>query len=181
KILNQFVDIASNQHFSSDEKVSKVKPLLLENLDVEWMAKFTLGRHRKGLSQQQIGNFTSIYRSYLLASYSGAVKQYNGQKVQVYNIQNISDTEYMVKTKIVREGQDPLLIDYGVRVYPGALYKVFDVVTEGVSMITSQQSEFTNIITSDGFDSLGKELSERIKHPDSEKSVAPVTTYDKKS
>lgn len=180
KILNQFVSIASNGTLTADQKVSRVKPLLIENLDIEWMAKFTLGRHRKALSPEQIAHFTSIYKSYLLASYAGAVKQYDGQKVQVTTIQNISTNESAVKTKIIREGQDPLFIDYAVRTYPGSVHKVFDVVTEGVSMITSQQAEFTNIIASNGIASLEKELSERTKHPEHEQSVAPVSTYDKK-
>lgn len=165
KILKQFVSIASDPNLSPDNKVEKVKPLLLENLDVEWMSKFVLGRHRKGLSDGDLESFKEVYKNYILVSYSGAVKQYNGQDVKITNIQNISDTEYVVKTSISRNGQDPLLINYLVRTYPGNVYKVFDVVTEGVSMITSQQSEFTNTIATSGIDVLKKDLIYKTNKP----------------
>ncbi len=163
KILNQFIAIANDQALHSDTKVAKVKPLLLENLDIDWMSKFTLGKHRRELTQEQIANFSNIYKSYIIASYASAIKQYTGQQIKINSVQNISDNEYIVKTSIIKNGQDPLMINYLVRSYPGDVYKVFDVVTEGVSMITSQQAEFSNTITTSGISSLESDLISKTK------------------
>lgn len=163
KILNEFVAIASNPSFTSDVKVSKAKVLIAENLDVDWMAKFVLGRYRRGLASEEMNKFTATYKDYVISIYATAVKQYKGQKVTVTNIKNIADNEYAVKTSIRRDGQDPLLIDYMVRVYPGNIYKVFDVVTEGVSLITSHQAEFVNTIGTSSVEALRQELVGKMK------------------
>ncbi len=166
KMLNEFVSIASNSSFSDDVKVLKAKLLITENLDVDWMSKFVLGRYRRGISPEEITTFTSTYHDYVVAIYASAVKQYKGQKVQVNNIRNVADNEFAVKTSIVRAGQDPLLIDYMVRVYPGNVYKVFDVITEGVSLITSQQAEFTNTIGASSIEALRQDLIAKMKSPE---------------
>lgn len=165
KILNEFVTIASNSNFSDDVKISKAKALITDNLDVDWMSKFVLGRYRRGLAPEEMTKFTSTYREYVVAIYASAVKQYKGQKVEVTNIKNIAENEYAVKTSIVRSGQDPLLIDYMVRVYPGNVYKVFDVVTEGVSLITSQQAEFMNTIGASSVENLRQDLINKMQSP----------------
>lgn len=162
-ILNKFVAIASNPSFHDEVKVSKAKVLIFENLDVDWMAKFVLGRYRRGLPAEEIRKFTETYKDYVTSIYAAAVKQYKGQEVQVTNIKNIADNEYAVKTSIMRDGQDPLVIDYMVRVYPGDVYKVFDVVTEGVSLITSQQAEFTNTISHSSLEQLRQGLVNKMK------------------
>jgi phospholipid transport system substrate-binding protein len=166
KILNEFVSIASNSSLSDDAKVSQAKDLIAKNLDVDWMSKFVLGRYRRGISPEEITTFTSTYHDYVVAIYASAVKQYKGQKVQVNNIRNVADNEFAVKTSIVRAGQDPLLIDYMVRVYPGNVYKVFDVITEGVSLITSQQAEFTNTIGASSIEALRQDLIAKMKSPE---------------
>lgn len=157
EILTQFNNIANNAKLDSHAKVERVKPLLSENLDIKWMSQFSLGRHRKNLTPEQLDHFRGIYRDYIITSYASAVKQYNGQQVKILKVQNISDNEYVVKTAIIKTGQDPFLVDYLVRSYPG-VYKVFDVVTEGVSMITSQQAEFGNTIITNGLDELEQTL-----------------------
>ncbi len=166
KILNEFVTIASNPSFADDIKVSKAKVLIAENLDVDWMAKFVLGRFRRGLPSEEMTKFTATYKEYVTSIYASAVKQYKGQKVTVTNIKNIAENEYAVKTSIARDGQDPLLIDYMVRVYPGNIYKVFDVVTEGVSLITSHQAEFINTIGTSSVEALRQNLVSKMKSPE---------------
>ena len=166
KILNEFVSIASNSSSSDDTKVSQAKALIAKQLDVDWMSKFVLGRYRRGISPEEMAKFTSTYHDYVVAIYASAVKHYKGQKVQVTNIRNVADNEFAVKTSVMRAGQDPLLIDYMVRVYPGGVYKVFDVITEGVSLITSQQAEFTNTIGASSIEALRQDLIAKMKSPE---------------
>lgn len=163
KIVTEFTAIANDTKLANFAKVERVKPLLEANLDIQWMSQFSLGRHKKSLTLEQLVSFTDIYKDYIIASYASSVKQYNGQQVKIVKVQNISDNEYVVKTAIMKTGQDPFLVDYLVRAYPDGSYKVFDVVTESISMITSQQAEFANTIVTNGIKALEDGLISKTK------------------
>lgn len=164
KIVTEFTAIANDSKLNNLAKVERVKPLLSANLDIKWMSQFSLGRHKKSLTPEQLASFTEVYEDYIIASYASAVKQYNGQQVKIIKVQNISDNEYVVKTAIMKTGQDPFLVDYLVRSYPDGTYKVFDIVTESVSMITSQQAEFANTIVTNGIKALEDNLISKTKN-----------------
>lgn len=163
KIVTQFTAIANNSTLNNAAKIERVKPLLSENLDINWMSQFSLGRHKKDLTSEQKASFTEIYKDYIIASYASSIKQYRGQQVKIIKVQNIAENEYVVKTSIMKTGQDPFLVDYLVRSYPNGTYKVFDVVTESISMITSQQAEFANVILTNGLKTLEDNLISKTK------------------
>jgi phospholipid transport system substrate-binding protein len=159
-LLQNFFTIAKDANLNEDKKVEMVRSLLSQNLDFDWMAKFTLGRYRKGLSASEIDSFSEVYKKYLLTTYGNAVRQYKGQDVRIKAVQAINDAEFVVKTLIIKASQEPLGVDYLVR--QGAQgYRVFDVVTEGVSLINSQQSEFASVISNNSLGSLKSDLASK--------------------
>lgn len=173
--IEQYVDtlvekvstMLSDPAISEEQKVKKSRQLMAENLDLEWMAKYSLGRHRKELDMPQLKDFTKIYSSYVIKTYSDLVRNYKGQKAVIKKVSNLDDAEYIVKTEVIQNGQPPIKVDYLVRdVGAGkgkkANLKISDVITEGVSMINSQQAEFNSMISNGGIDALITELKKKI-------------------
>ena len=157
----------NDQTISEEQKVKKSRQLMAENLDLEWMAKYSLGRHRKELDMSQLKDFTKIYSSYVIKSYSDLVRNYKGQKAVVKKVSMLDDAEYIVKTEVVQSGQPPIKVDYLVRDVGASngkksSLKISDVITEGVSMINSQQAEFNSVISSGGIDALMTQLKAKI-------------------
>jgi len=165
-LLNTFLSIAKDSKASEQDKVEKARTILEANLDFDWMGKFVLGRYRRDMQEGDLNNFLKTYKMYLTYTYADAVKQYKGEDVVIKNVHQLSDNEYVVKTAINKAGQDPFLIDYLVRhvdgASGGASYKIFDVVTEGVSMISSQQAEFGSVIGSGSIKALIDDLKQKI-------------------
>lgn len=157
-LMTQFLSVAKDSSLNEDAKAKKVRGMLMTNLDFDWMGKFVLGRYRRGLSPQEVSSFINVYQHYLAKTYSEAVRSYKGEKIEVKGVQKISDKEFVVKTIIIKNNQEPLAVDYLVREFGSASYKVFDVVTENVSMINSQQAEFGGILGSSGIDKLKADL-----------------------
>lgn len=161
-LVTQFLEITKNSSLSEQGKVEKVQVLLNENLDFDWMGKFVLGRYRRNMSESQVSDFVAIYKSYLLKTYGDVVREYKGEKVTVKSVQPLSDNEFVVKVAVAKTDQDPILVDYMVR-SGNSPYKVFDIATEGVSLISSQQAEFGSIIGSSGIATLQKDLIKKTK------------------
>lgn len=165
-LMNQFFAIANDKNIQKEEKISKAKTILAENMDFSWMSKFVLGRYRRDISAQELSDFNEAYKNYFISTYSTTITSYHGEKINVKTVQSLSADEYVVKIEIKGDSQ-PFVIDYLVRQYTTSenkvTYKVFDIVTEGVSLISSQQSEFGAIISSNNVQYLRNILIDKAK------------------
>lgn len=159
-------DILNDKSVSEDAKIAKCKDLIAANVDLDWMAKYTLGRYRRQFSERQIREFSEVYANYVVKAYSNMVKSYKGEHADIKNIQPISDNEFIVKTELIsKTGNPPIKVDYFVRDISNtkvSSLKIVDIITEGVSMINSQQSEFVSIIAASGFDALIEALQKKV-------------------
>jgi phospholipid transport system substrate-binding protein len=70
------------------------------------------------------------------------------------------DTEVVVKTQVNQPGGQPIPIDYSMENSSGS-WKVYDVLIDGVSLVTNYRSSFNTEIQKSGIDGLIKSLSER--------------------
>ena len=169
--VDQLVTEASNllndKTLTESQRVTKSSNLISANLDLEWMAQYTLGRHKKELSESQINTFTQTYSQYVVKTYSDLVKDYKGELAKVKKVYSLNnDNEFIANTEIIKNyGQPAVKVDYLVRkVTKNAKdsFKISDVITEGVSMINSQQAEFNSIILNSGFDNLIINLKKKL-------------------
>jgi phospholipid transport system substrate-binding protein len=99
----------------------------------------------------------------LLQSYIPKFKNYTNQKFEIKRILDQSEDEYLVETQIVNENQKPIRVDYKVRKISDDNYRVFDVIAEGISLITTQRSEFGSILSRDGVDALIGKLKIKVE------------------
>jgi len=71
-----------------------------------------------------------------------------------------TDEEVLIKTEVLQPGAPPLPIDYMLE-KDGNSWKVFDIVIEGVSLVTNYRGQFGNEIRQNGIASLITKLAER--------------------
>ena len=69
-------------------------------------------------------------------------------------------TSVTVKTAILQSGGQPVVVDYSLEKQADA-WKVYDIVIEGVSLVTNYRSQFTQEIRQNGLDSLIKKLADK--------------------
>lgn len=166
-LMNQFFAIANNKSLTKEKKISMARAALEKNMDFTWMCKFALGRYRRDMSVQELTDFTEIYKNFLLSTYSTTITSYNGEKIDIKTVHPLSNDEYVVKVEIKGDNSQGINMDYLVRQYTDkenkVTYKVFDIVTEGVSLISSQQAEFTQTIGSNSVQYLKNVLLDKIK------------------
>jgi phospholipid transport system substrate-binding protein len=67
-----------------------------------------------------------------------------------------------VKTNIVQQGGQPIAVNYSLEKQADA-WKVYDIVIEGVSLVTNYRGQFSQEIRQNGLDSLNKKLADKNK------------------
>ena len=146
------------------EKIYKLaEEKILPNFDFEKVARLVLGRAWRSASDDQKKDFIIEFRTLLLKTYAVALSKYKNQKIE-FKPTRMSDTDeiVIVKSEIIQNGAQPIRVNYALSKRTGK-WLVFDIVIEGVSLVTNYRSQFSSVIKKNGMDTLIKRLAKKNK------------------
>jgi phospholipid transport system substrate-binding protein len=133
---------------------------VLPYFDFTRMTQLALGKNWRNATPAQREALVSEFRALLVRTYALSLSQYRGEKIAVEPLLLAPDADSVtVKTRIQQAGA-PVAIDYSMRKTDQG-WKVYDVVVEGVSLVTNYRNTFNDQIQQHGIDGLVKVLSER--------------------
>jgi len=141
-----------------------IETKLLPHFDFERMTALAMGRNWQKATPEQQKALADQFRTLLVRTYSGALSQYRDQKMDYKPLRaEATATEVTVRTEVIRSGQAPVSIDYGMTKTASG-WKAYDVIVGGVSLVTNYRDEFNEQIKSGGVDGLIKTLTEKNKN-----------------
>jgi phospholipid transport system substrate-binding protein len=123
--------------------------LLQQNFDLPGIARFVLGPHWRTASEPEKQEFLRLFEDYIVRVYSEKFAQYRGETLRVTGSR--ADPEgALVTSEIVRPGgAPPIKVDWRLTARDG-LYKISDVIIDGVSMGITERSEIAAMIQRSG-------------------------------
>ena len=125
------------------------------------MTQLAVGRNWRDASDAQKKSLTDEFRTLLVRTYTTSLTQFRNQTIDVKPTKMAAaDSEVVVKTQVNQPGGQPIPIDYSME-KSGDSWKVYDVLIDGVSLVTNYRSSFNTEIQKSGIDGLIKSLSER--------------------
>ena len=140
-----------------------IETKLIQHFDFNRMAALAMGRNWAKATPEQQKLLADEFRSLLVRTYSSALVQYRNQEIDYKPLRaDPSANEVNVRTEVVRPGQPPVQIDYGMFKTPQG-WKAYDIVVGGVSLVTNYRDEFNEQIRQGGVDGLIKSLQARNK------------------
>jgi len=136
-----------------------IESKLLPNFDFQRMTALAMGRNWRTATPEQQKALVEQFRTLLVRTYSGALNQYRDQTIDFKPLRaDAAATDVVVKTEVVRAGQAPVQIDYGMEKKDGT-WKAYDVIVGGVSLVTNYRDEFSQQVQAGGIDGLIKTLT----------------------
>jgi len=144
-----------------------VNEIVLPHFDFEYMSQMVLAKYWRRAKPDERTAFTAEFKMLLVRTYATSLKEYTDQKLIYLPFRPGSDeSQAVVRTEVDQPGGFPIPIDYKLHLKEGA-WKVFDVVIDGVSLVTNYRSSFAKEIRNGGLGSLITTLSERNKEAQS--------------
>jgi phospholipid transport system substrate-binding protein len=132
---------------------------LAPNFDFDRMTALAMGRNWRDATPEQQKRLTVEFKTLLVRTYSGALTQYRDQTIDYKPLRaDPNSSDVLVRTEVIRQGQPPVQIDYGMEKKDGA-WKAYDVVVGGVSLVANYRDEFTEQVRAGGIDGLIKTLT----------------------
>ncbi|MCM0082736.1 ABC transporter substrate-binding protein [Geomonas sp. Red32] len=170
QVVDEVVRVVSNPELKKPQKEQQRRQALKQSIsrifDYGEMAQRSLATHWKERSPQERAEFVSLFETLLQNSYAGKIESYHNEKI-VYLNEVVDGQHAEVRSKVIAPKGDEYALDYRLLLKNGR-WMVYDVVIEGVSLVSNYRGQFNRIINSQGYPALVKKLrtkSEEIKAP----------------
>jgi phospholipid transport system substrate-binding protein len=160
QVIEKALDILQNPSYRGEERRQMVKRIVDPHFDYQEMAKRSLGPTWGKLSAGQRQEFVAVFSQLLEASYSDKIEKY-AQRVKIDYTGEIEDGEYVEVRTVVRKANDRIPLNYRL-LNEGGTWKVYDVVIEGVSLVSNYRSQFSRIIHESSYAELMRRLKTKV-------------------
>jgi len=157
-IVKRDKDIQAGNKKKVDELVdAKVLP----HFNFTRMTKLAVGKNWRSATPEQKKVLEIEFRNLLVRTYTSAFTTYRDGKVAVKPVKMPNGaTEVTVKTMIENKGKQPIPVNYDMEKTTDG-WKVYDLLIDGVSLVTNYRGTFAEQIQQSGIDGLIKTLAEK--------------------
>ncbi|HGM5490867.1 TPA: phospholipid-binding protein MlaC [Serratia fonticola] len=141
---------------------------LMPFVQVKYAGALVLGRYYKDATPAQREAYFAAFQSYLEQAYGQALAMYQGQTYQIEPEQPLGTADIVaIRVTIVdKGGRPPVRLDFQWRKNSKTgHWQAYDMIAEGVSMITTKQNEWASTLRLKGVDGLTQQLQTAAKQP----------------
>lgn len=164
---NTFASIKANKDKLNDSNVSRgiIRTELLPYIDNKYASLKVINQNLKQTNEEQRARFVEAFTDYIIATYADALKKYTTQTVEVQKPNKIDDNDGFISVKVFvkEEGAPDLEVIFKLRKNKKTgQWKIYDMVAEGISLLSAKQSELSGLIRDKGIDAVSKQLNEHV-------------------
>lgn len=138
---------------------AEIRRIAADTFDFEEMARRTLPRLWATRTPAEHAEFIRLFTDLLGRAYVGRIEAYAGEKV-VYLGSALDGPYATVRSKIVRRGRPEIGLDYRLHL-ADSKWKVYDLLIDGVSFVSTYRAEFNRVIQSSSFEELIARMKKR--------------------
>lgn len=165
EVLGIIQDKELKQVPRAGERRKRLEQAVENRFDYQEMSRRALGAPWSTLEDKDKQEFVALFKTLLANSYADKVETYSGEGVQYLNERTEKDYAE-VRTKMLT-GKTEIPLDYRL-INKGVDWRVYDVVVDGVSLVSNYRGQFSKILRSSTFPDLLEQLRKK-----SDKTKAP--------
>jgi phospholipid transport system substrate-binding protein len=150
--------IQSNASLSRQQRANEIRQIIRSNFDFNAMARDVLGSHYDQLSSGQREQFINTFQYLFQDSYSRMVLNFLKQENIKYGSASQQGGKAKVDTVIERPNEN-IPVTYLMQTAGG--WKLYDVIVDGVSILNTYKTKFSDVIRTKGFNFLIDRMNEQ--------------------
>lgn len=135
-----------------NEAIERLRPIVYPLFDFKEMAMRSLASHWRSIDGQQQSEFVGVFTRLLERTYADQIDLYNGQQV-VYRGERIDGDYVEVDTQLIASDKQRYSLVYRLHRVDGK-WRIYDVVAEGVSIVSNYRAQFARALNKSSFASL---------------------------
>jgi phospholipid transport system substrate-binding protein len=144
------------RHDKPEQRRAEVRKIAEGIFDYPDTARRALGPHWSARSPQEQQEFVKLFADLLDRAYVSKIELYQGERVR-YVGETVDGDEATVKTVIATKKSSEIPVDYRMHHKDGR-WLVYDVIIEGVSLVSNYRTQFNKIVQTESYDALVQRL-----------------------
>jgi phospholipid transport system substrate-binding protein len=156
RVLKVLQDPELKQPAKREARRQQIRAIADEIFDWQETGKRALARHWQGRNPSEREEFAALFSELIERSYISKIEQYSGERV-FYAGETVEGEQATVKTKLVTKSSTEIPIEYRMQ-KDGDRWRAYDVVIEGVSLVSNYRTQFNRIIQQSGYGELVNKL-----------------------
>lgn len=157
-----FEEISKNKENLDDIEFAKklIEEQLLPYIDTKYASYKVIGVNLKKTTEAQRDRFTKAFTNYIVLTYATALKKYTNQTLEFpQDVVDKNDKVASVRVVMKTEASPDIELIFKLRKNTKTgFWKVYDMVAEGISLLSAKQSELSGLIRDKGIDEVSKML-----------------------
>ena len=138
-----------SKDISKEEKISGLKSLAKETVDIRGVGFYSLGSARKSLDEDQLKEYFILFEDYFLKSFSSRLSEYTNPKIEVQGKKVLNQNYTIVNSLLIATNERPeVKINWRVYTKDPNYPLIRDLIIEGLSLARTQKEEFASILNS---------------------------------
>lgn len=153
------ISIIKDKSMDREAKWQKIAAIIDEGFDFRSMSQSVLATHWKKATPEERKRFTEFFSQYIEEIYRSRIEAYTDEKI-LYKKETIRGKRAVVETVIVTSSIE-IPVNYKLKNNDGVWY-AYDVVIEGISLISNYRTTFAAIVKNEGMEGLMNDIQRRI-------------------
>ncbi len=170
KVLEVISDPSNKGSKNTRKRRGLIRKILDESFDYKEMGKRSLGRRWKKLSDSEKKEFIDTFSVLLKTSYIKKIEGYKDEKIE-YISETLKDDQYAICKTVIHTATNDIVINYKMTKKTSPSWKAYDVVIEGVSLVSNYRTQFKKLIRSRGYEKMIENMKAKIDEIDIEEST----------
>ena len=160
KVLDVLRDPSLKPESAKKVKKDKLRAISEKMFDFTELSKRSLGKNWSKFNPEQQKEFIELYTSLLEDAYANKIIAYTDEKIVFSKEVTLTEKTVEVRSTVLRKNEE-IPIYYRVILKDGS-WRVYDVVVEGVSLITNYRTQFREILANKSPEELLKILRKKV-------------------
>nr|WP_135384603.1 phospholipid-binding protein MlaC [Vibrio tasmaniensis] len=176
QMMTQVAEVAFERLKSEQDNIHQdpellkviVEEELMPYVNAQYAALKLLGPNLKGADRKDVRVFIDAFRKYLVSSYAQVLTQYTDQTIKFGPEPTIKTDSRItsIKVDIIDTPRPNINLEFKLRKdKKSGEWKAFDMVAEGISLLSSKKSEWNTKIRQEGILQVADELEKLASQP----------------
>lgn len=176
--VDRVLTVLKDKSIDRETRWEKIGLVINDSFDFRSMSQSVLATNWKKATPEERQQFVVFFSQYLEDTYRTKIEAYTNQKIE-YTGETIRGKKAVVETLILTDNSE-IPINYKLKNNDGTWF-AYDVVIEGVSLVSNYRSTFAAIVKNDGMDGLLSDIQIRINKYKASQQAQPAASVNEDS
>lgn len=163
KVLEELEANRSGFKENPEELYAMVEEHVLPVVDVEKVSKLVIGKYWSRSTPEQRDQFINEFKSFLMKSYAQGLFQYSGQKINYQPVRYNDKKDKAIVEALLQTSDRNISVAFKLQQGADDNWRIYNVVADGINLITNFRTSYTSIIQKQGMDGLINSLALKNK------------------